>query len=262
MYDNESFLHNLPARPDDPRVPDQLAFVAIGESDSVPLDIIPHPLAAMAAADLQGKLESAHFNHNFGLGENEGGMVIGKMFGVLVVRAPSRQIGYLAGFSGKMGNVNHHPGFVPPVFDSLTENSFLNNGMRELTRITQQLQTLMDNGGSHEEILRLRLQRKQHSHDLQQQLFSRYHFLNSNRDSRSLIELFTAAGYKNPPAGAGECAGPKLLQYAFLHGLQPLALTEFWWGRSPKSQQWKHLHYYACCREKCAPILKHMLQYR
>ncbi|RZJ17244.1 MAG: pseudouridylate synthase, partial [Acinetobacter sp.] len=66
--------------------------------------------------------------------------------------------------------------------------------------------------------------------------------------------------YKNPPAGAGECAAPKLLQYAFQHHFKPLALTEFWWGQSPKSATWKHKHFYAPCKEKCGPILKHMLE--
>ncbi|RZK01842.1 MAG: pseudouridylate synthase, partial [Flavobacterium sp.] len=74
-----------------------------------------------------------------------------------------------------------------------------------------------------------------------------------------LNEIFNNAGYKNPPAGAAECAGIKLLQYAFLHHMKPLALGEFWWGKSPKSNTWKHGMFYPCCKEKCEPILKHML---
>ena len=79
-------------------------------------------------------------------------------------------------------------------------------------------------------------------------------------EEKSLVDLFAIAGYKNPPAGAGECAGPKLLQYAFQHQLKPLAIAEFWWGLSPKSEQWKHKQFYACCKEKCEPILAHMLE--
>ena len=64
---------------------------------------------------------------------------------------------------------------------------------------------------------------------------------------------------KPPPAGAGECAAPKLLQYAFQQQLTPLAMAEFWWGASPKSEMKKHQQYYPACSGKCQPILKHML---
>src|SRR5690606_19855660 len=63
-----------------------------------------------------------------------------------------------------------------------------------------------------------------------------------------------------PPAGAGECAAPKLLQYAYQNQLKPLALAEFWWGAPPKSQVRKHKEFYPSCRSKCEPILGHMLQ--
>jgi tRNA pseudouridine32 synthase/23S rRNA pseudouridine746 synthase len=74
-----------------------------------------------------------------------------------------------------------------------------------------------------------------------------------------LREIFENALYKNPPAGAGECAAPKLLQYAFQHNMKPIAMAEFWWGLSPKSDFWKHGQYYPACQEKCRPILDHML---
>jgi tRNA pseudouridine32 synthase/23S rRNA pseudouridine746 synthase len=65
-----------------------------------------------------------------------------------------------------------------------------------------------------------------------------------------------------PPSGAGECAGPRLLQYAFEQNLKPLALAEFWWWQSPKSDFWQHEQFYPACKEKCAPILDFMLSKR
>ena len=55
-------------------------------------------------------------------------------------------------------------------------------------------------------------------------------------EERDLCNLFKDTVQKTPPAGAGECAAPKLLQYAYRNGWQPLAMAEFWWGDSPKNE--------------------------
>ncbi|WNM18282.1 RluA family pseudouridine synthase [Flavobacterium capsici] len=102
----------------------------------------------------------------------------------------------------------------------------------------------------------LKEERKSKSAALQQQLFEEYAFLNQYQKLKSLSEIFNG----NPPAGAGECAAPKLLHYAFQHQLKPIAMTEFWWGKSPKSEVRKHGQFYPACTGKCEPILKHMLQ--
>jgi tRNA pseudouridine32 synthase/23S rRNA pseudouridine746 synthase len=102
----------------------------------------------------------------------------------------------------------------------------------------------------------LKISRKQKSNQLQQQLFSEYAFLNQYGELKSLGEIFKG----NPPAGAGECAAPKLLHYAFQNQLKPIAMAEFWWGKSPKSEVRKHQQFYPACTGKCEPILKHMLQ--
>lgn len=222
----------------------------------------PHPLCVLAAKELQNYLQNQNeWQHNFGLADDKG-TVIGKMFGILVVQNEQNEIGYLAAFSGKLGGTNSHTKFVPPIFDLLTENSFLNKGMEELTIINQEIKHLedLDAEVNTAQINQLKTKRKQHSIALQKEIFSHYHFLNQAGEEKSLIDIFATMGYKNPPAGAGECAAPKLLQYAFQHQLKPLALTEFWWGQSPKSATWKHGHFYAPCKEKCEPILKHMLE--
>jgi tRNA pseudouridine32 synthase/23S rRNA pseudouridine746 synthase len=237
--------------PDESLIPDHFILLVDG----------PHQLCKFAATDLQIYLQTQkEWNHNFGLGEDGNGRVIGKMFGVLVVETTQNEIGYLAAFSGKLAGGNNHSKFVPAVFDALTENSFLNNGMAELNAINLEIKRLKIEEDQDHEIHDLKKKRKALSVTLQKELFSSYHFLNKAGEEKSLNQLFSDASYKNPPAGAGECAGPKLLQYAFQKKMKPLALAEFWWGLSPKSDLWQHGCFYPCCREKCEPILVHMLE--
>ena len=110
------------------------------------------------------------------------------------------------------------------------------------------------------EIDYLKNKRKELSGSLQQQLFDQYHFLNCEGEKKSLCSIFKETPQITPPAAAGECAAPKLLQYAFENQLKPLAMAEFWWGESPKSAIRKHGQYYPACQGKCQPILGHMLQ--
>ncbi|UXX78985.1 pseudouridine synthase [Reichenbachiella carrageenanivorans] len=105
----------------------------------------------------------------------------------------------------------------------------------------------------------LKEKRRQLSNDLQQEIFDQYQFLNIAGETRSVCHIFEQTVFKTPPSGAGDCAAPKLLQYAFRHGLQPLAMAEFWWGQSPSSEIRKHGYFYPSCKGKCEPILSHML---
>lgn len=106
----------------------------------------------------------------------------------------------------------------------------------------------------------LRQERKQLSAALQQKLFEQYRFLNIRGAEKSLNGIFKGTVELTPPAGSGECAAPKLLHYAFKHGLKPLAIAEFWWGAPPKSEIRRHRQFYPACLRKCQPILGHMLQ--
>ena len=109
-------------------------------------------------------------------------------------------------------------------------------------------------------IAQLKSLRKQKSASLQAKLFDQYRFLNANAEQASLLSIFHTADAAVPPAGAGECAAPKLLQYAYQQKLKPIAMAEFWWGASPASEVRKHKSYYPACKLKCEPILGHMLQ--
>ena len=106
----------------------------------------------------------------------------------------------------------------------------------------------------------LKSERKQRSAALQQKLFEQFKMLNYRGEVKTLCDIFGQTVHKTPPAGAGECAAPKLLQQAYLHGWKPVAMAEFWWGESPKTEIRHHGHYYPACKGKCEPILGHMLQ--
>lgn len=106
----------------------------------------------------------------------------------------------------------------------------------------------------------LKSERKTRSAALQQKLFGQFGMLNYRGEVKNLCEIFGQTVHKTPPAGAGECAAPKLLQQAYLHGWKPIAMAEFWWGDSPKTEIRHHGHYYPACKGKCEPILQHMLQ--
>ena len=110
-----------------------------------------------------------------------------------------------------------------------------------------------------QEVELLKKQRQQQSDNLQRWLFTHFVMLNGRGEKRTLLDIFADSGII-PPSGAGECCAPKLLQYAFLHDLQPLRIVEFWQGASPIGEIRHHDHYYPACRSKCLPILRYMLQ--
>ena len=101
--------------------------------------------------------------------------------------------------------------------------------------------------------------RKETSAILQNTLFKKYQFLNQQKETKGLLAIFNNPLVK-PPAGAGDCSAPKLLQYAFQNQLTPIVMAEFWWGISPNSEIRKHKNFYPSCISRCKPILSHMLE--
>ena len=307
----------------------------------------PHPLSLIACQELQDYLKTqTDFKHNFGFDENDKSLQIGKMFGVLVVKNQAGELGYLAAFSGKLADENHHKRFVPPVFDLLEKDNFFRIGEVEVNDLTLKIQALENEESylrlkanlasfkqemeaeiglkkqvlktskkqrdekrvlakttlseveqlllieqlktesireqlqvkdfireislKYAEIERLFLEKEQvivqlkeeratKSSCLQKEIFEQYTFLNQAQKTKSLLAIFSQTVFQTPPAGAGECAAPKLLQYAFLNHLQPICMAEFWWGKSPSSEVRLHGQFYPACRGKCEPILAHML---
>lgn len=318
----------------------QIQGISLPEKFTFPFYYEPHALTQLAAEELQGYLEEEFTaNHNFGLDESQDGLVIGKMFGVLVVKDADDRLGYLSAFSGKLANSNDHDRFVPPVFDMLTEDGFFLQEEKVLNEMNRAIEVLESDANyvqlksdfsvyskeaeaeiagfkswmkerkaerkrlresedlvSEAELVResnldqfkfrmlkeswrqvldamkseidlveskveeLKLGRKEKSAALQNQLFEQYSFVNPSGKWKSLGAIFRETVFEKPPAGAGECATPKLLQYALLHDLELVSFGEFWWGASPKSEVRKHGQFYAACSGKCRPILKHMLE--
>lgn len=307
----------------------------------------PHLLCKIAAKEVQEYLiTQTDFEHNFGLDLTKKSLVIGKMFGVLVVKNQQNEIGYITAVSGKLAETNVHKKFVPPVFDMLIKDSYFLKEEETLNNINIAIEKL-ENNSEYKQLLTLykterkkaaidikekkealkiakknrdsrrkaaqselkleayvafeeqlstesleakyffnnvqrfweytltaikekvivfsnqidalKRERKLKSAALQQYLFEQYQFLNSAKEKKNLTEIFVNTTDQNPPAGSGECAAPKLLQYAFLHNLKPIAMAEFWWGQSPNKEIRKHKQFYPACQGKCKPILSHML---
>lgn len=321
-----------------------ISGISLPEKFTFPFYYEPHELSVIASKELQEYLESqTDFDHNFGLIDNQEGLVIGKMFGVLVCQNQEGELGYLWAFSGKLAGVNQLNYFVPTIFDMLQEDGFFRKEEEVLNAINRQIEVLENSAELQtrkiqlektktealtdiqnqknkikrlklerdekrnsftnlssteieqlelelseeskkesillkkmtkywnfqienlqkdvdlllEEINQLKEERRVKSGALQQKLFAEYSFLNQFGERKSIGEIFN----NNPPAGAGECAAPKLLHYAFENHLKPIAMAEFWWGQSPKSEIRKHKQFYPACKSKCEPILlSHMLK--
>ncbi len=309
-----------------------ISHIVLPEKFTFPFCYTPHPLCIEAANELQEYIKSQI------LWVEE--LNQGKMFGVLVVRTDTGEIGYLASFSGTLAGSYNHPYFVPPIYDLLQPDGFfrieeenistinarieqiqadvyyreckdllekekaysfqlLNDAkvslieakktreirrsvhpeeaeLREMIRESQfqkaeykrlerywkkRISDLHERVDVYEKkIERLKVERKRRSAALQKELFAQLKILNARREIKDLCTIFEEEVHKIPPAGAGECAAPKLLQYAYLNHLEPVAMAEFWWGDSPKTEIRRHGYFYPSCKGKCGPILKYMLQ--
>lgn len=123
----------------------------------------------------------------------------------------------------------------------------------QLSAIRRSLQTLQD------EISELKAERKRRSDDLQRWLFEHFEMLNGRGEKKNLMDIFKEWAEKTgskcvvPPSGSGECCAPKLLQYAFLNNLTPIAIAEFTCIKG-------NIQWHGACQGRCAPILDWMLQ--
>ena len=111
-----------------------------------------------------------------------------------------------------------------------------------------------------ESVAAMKEERKCRSAALQRWLFEQFKVSNGNGCEKSLLDIFAAHSGIIPPGGAGECAAPKLLQYAYRNALTPVAVAEFWVGESPTGEVRRDGCFYGACKSKCEPILGFMLQ--
>lgn len=102
--------------------------------------------------------------------------------------------------------------------------------------------------------------RRSDSETLQQWLFDNFLLMNARGEYCSLSKVFADTPFRIPPSGAGECCAPKLLQTAYLQGLHPVAIAEYWYGAPKGGEVRIHGNHYPACRGKCLPVLRWMLQ--
>lgn len=195
------------------------------ERFTYPFCYVPHPLVVEAAEHLVSELDA-------GLAP----CAEGKMLGVLVTDK-----GVLRAFSGLWGGRSLIDGFVPPIFDWAAPDGYFRRREAEISAMTDASA------------------KSAASRELQDWLFDSYVVLNARGERRSIRAIFADRGLV-PPGGTGECAAPKLLQYAYSNGMKPLAMGEFWYGPSPAKEVREQGRFYPSCLGKCGPLLTYMME--
>lgn len=199
-------------------------------------------------------------------------------------------VAVLYGFSGVVCGSAVVDGFVPPIFDLTVPGGYYRAAEARISEINRLLEGLRaevsgakckmtgqaeitlpqtplpsDNTDSsgipdpEDAIASLERERHALSVDLQDWIFDHYMVSNALGETISIKEVFARRGLV-PPGGTGDCAAPKLLQYAYSHGLKPLAMGEFWYGASPRREVRAQGRFYPACTGKCGPLLEFMLQ--
>lgn len=193
-----------------------------------PFRYTPAPEVVRAAEDMIARIDaSARLQELF---------AEGKMLGVL-----ETDKGFLYAFSGLAGGQSFVDGFVPPIFDYSAPDGYFRQREAEISS--------MEDGPA----------KGKASAQLQDWLFAQYKVLNAKGESRDIKSIFADSGLI-APGGTGECAAPKLLQYAYSHGMHPIAIGEFWYGLPKGGQVRQQGRFYPACTGKCGPLLTFMMQ--
>ena len=218
------------------------------EKFTYPFCYVPHPLIREAADALIARIDASE--------SLRGLFSDGKMMGALLVQDAAGATQVLYGFSGVAGGTALVDGFVPPIFDLTEPGGYYRAAEARISDINRRL---AGESLPAEEAAALERERHALSVDLQDWIFSRYRVSNALGETLSIKEVFARRGLV-PPGGTGDCAAPKLLQYAYSHGLKPLAMGEFWYGDSPRREVRAQGRFYPSCTGKCGPLLEFMLQ--
>lgn len=205
-----------------------------------PFRYTPSPEVQSAAGELISRIAADPYL--------DGLFAEGKMMGVLVCEET-----VLYGFSGIVtpdGGLATATvkGFVPPIFDYTDPEGYFRKKEAEITALAAQSPSEAQSQTP-----------ASMSRDLQDWLFTQYKVLNAQGSEATIKEIFAERGLV-PPGGTGECAAPKLLNYAFRNGLTPLSMGEFWYGASPSGQVREQGRFYPSCTGKCGPLLTWMLK--
>ena len=144
----------------------------------------------------------------------------GVMFGALVVDDGEGRIGFLSSYSGNHKSLSSLELFVP----TLTVGN-----------LTSEADESEFNDAS----------------------LPNYKLYNTLGEKKLTTDLFDNP---NSLSGIGDCASPRLLQFAYSRGYLPLAMAEFWIGPHPLNAIRHDGQFYSACRGKCWPILPFMLK--
>ena len=155
-----------------------------------------------------------------------------------------------------------------PQMDDATKAMLIRESQHDKAQLRRLMKSCEASVAEHQEALdvlereieALKRERREGSDALQRWLFDQYVMLNAKGMRCTLIDIFASFNGTLPPAGAGDCCAPKLLQFAYAHNLRPVSLAEFWLGAPPPTEVRRHLQFYPPCRSKCYPILQFMLQ--
>ena len=191
----------------------------------------------------------------------------GKMLGVLVVADADGALSYLRAFAGTVHRAWRVDGFVPPVVSVSDFHAIWDPAGDEIAALDAEVLArdaaaeCSTDADTRAELLRqrdtARDAQKRRSLTAHESINALYRFVNVRGETATLASLFDP---HPPPGGAGDCAAPKLLQYAHTHQLRPVALAEFWWGGQPRAGGRHHGQYYPACRGRCGVILPFMLE--
>ena len=228
-----------------------LSTVYIPKKLNNPFGLDIPTIAKVAAMEFKDFISDASQNWDYDFEKQRG-----KMFGVLVVQTQEGGFGYLGTVSGKFADTVQCKEMIPSVFEVSMGDYFINSGMTELTNIGKRINKMTIPS----EIENAKEERRLKSIALQRRLFEHYRFSNISGIEKNIIEIFEEGNHGYPPAAAGECAAPKLLQYALAHQLKPIAIAEFWWGKPKEQKQSGADVFYPACKDRCRPILEWMLE--
>lgn len=186
----------------------------------------------------------------------------GQMFGVMVCRARDEFCGdvlaqvddlvILKAFSGQFAGNWTVFGWVPPLLDVASYDNAVCCADPAIKKLTRRIETLECKSELRKKLV---VERTELSRKSLAQIYDLYRFCCADGSFKTLSDI--RADFV--PTGTGDCCAPKLLNFAFANGLEPLSLAEFYYGSPNTSLSKKHKNFYPPCDEKCGIILPVML---
>ncbi len=151
---------------------------------------------------------------------------------------------------------------VPPIVNNEKINLALEKNDREIHELTEKIngceEAVEADSSQHSLPLESLLRRREKlTTESLLNVFSLYNFTRFDGKQISLNSIIKERNNKLPPTGTGGCCAPKLLSYAFEHGIKFFSMDEVYFGRdTPNKTNGKS---YPPCDERCGYILPSIL---